>query len=808
MKKNISKISKNNSCLVKKPNNKIKLRSKENSKEQYTFTISVENKNNKSIKNNTIIRENINYNRTNTTKLKNFSSPNVKCQNKQNIRSVIANRKLIIESKFNYKDRNSQKYFNTIQNTQSSTKKNMFKIINKKIKEVEKEKQKENEKEKLTERIINKNNYDFNLYENLQSNIKNEKQLCKDEISKNSIYCLDCMLSSCPNCPSFSIHQNHNYIYTYNFYFDYNKKFEECFNDIDCLFSLNPFYLDVNKIKGELKIQVNNQINQIIDKLNEIKNNKLKEIDKLIDGSGNNVELLKNKKNCIKNNIISLIDNQSYFLNFKNDINDNYNTDFYNTSFLVRYDLLKNTEFINERIKSIIMNIKSNSQKYLDVFNNTINNIINYINYLNEPFDGVFNYNNLNCELYKPIDEKLDMYSHKIELIKKHIFDKINKKGGLENIEATIKILDDSFKNRFFNLLDFEVSNKNDLYNKLKKSNNDIKEMLKNKTTELKINKKNNKKQSKNSNNIEIFNSIDDICLNIKILQTFYSYEILQAINNNNLNKNIQEKSPNKTEGNEQKNEDYDKIQPIPGTNEIQIFNKKSGTIIKKFIKLNSLNIKYSYFLNGCRTILINDLLYILGGVDKEKIESKLALVYSIKTNEISLLPEMLKPHSYHSLYYIDNYNSILVIGGENNSSCELFQRNKNTWVNLPDMNFPKANCNIYYDKNNDYIYTFFGKAGKITEKNNYLDIIEYLDLRKFPLEWKKIKYHNKAEINVKNEYIKISPSPILDDIILINGGKNERAVYLVNKKEIVKSDYKIYNQILNNANIPIEKIN
>lgn len=807
MKKKNSKISKNNSCLVKKPNNKIKCRSKENSKEKHTLTISVENKNNKSIKNNVNIKENTKYNRTNTTNLKNLSSPNVKCQNKPNIRSIIANRKLIIESKFNYKDKNSQKYFNTIPYTQPSTKKNMFKIINKKINEEEKE------KEKLTERVINNNNYDFNLYENLQSNIKNGKQLCKDEISKNSIYCLDCMLSSCPNCPSFSIHQNHNYIYTYNFYFNYNKKFEECFNDIDCLFSLNPFYLDVNKIKGELKIQVNNQINQIIDKLNEIKNNKLKEIDKLIDGSGNNVEFLKNKKKCIKNNIISLMDNQSYFLNFQNDINDNYNNDFYNTSFLVRYDLLKNTEYINERIKSIIMNIKTNSQKYLDGFNNTITNIINYINYLNEPFDGVFNYNNLNCELYKPIDEKLDMYSHKIELIKKNIFDKINKKGGLENIEITIKMLDDSFKNRYFNLLDFEVNNKNDINNKIKKSNNDMKDMQKNKTSELKINKKNNlednnKKKTKNSNNIEIFNSVEDVCLNIKILQTFYSYEILHAINNNNLNKHIQETTQNKTEGNEQKNEDYDKIQPIPGTNEIHIFNKKSGTIIKKFIKLNSLNLKYSYFLNGCRSILINDLLYILGGVVKEKIESKLALVYSIKTNEISLLPEMLKPHSYHSLYYIDNYNSILVIGGENNSSCELFQRNTNTWVNLPDMNFPKANCNIYYDKNNDYIYTFFGKAGKITEKNNYLDIIEYLDLRQFPLEWKKIKYHNKAEINVKNEYIKISPSPILDDAILINGGKNERAVYLINKKEIVKFDYKIYNQIFNNVNISIEKIN
>ena len=148
-------------------------------------------------------------------------------------------------------------------------------------------------------------------------------------------------------------------------------------------------------------------------------------------------------------------------------------------------------------------------------------------------------------------------------------------------------------------------------------------------------------------------------------------------------------------------------------------------------------------------------------------------LVYSVKTNEISLLPEMLNPHSYHTIYYIEGYNSILVIGGENNNYCEMFNINTNAWVHLPDMNYAKANCNVYFDRCKDYIFTFFGKSGKITEKNKYLDVIEYLDLKNFPLEWKKIKYYNKAGLNVKNEYITISP--LSNDAIVINGGKKKK---------------------------------
>ena len=818
MKKNDTKIVKNNSYLVKKymktqkinktnktnkykSKSKSKSRDKDISKEVKTLSISIENQNNisKSSKRNIKEKTYKKYKKIDTEKLKVLSSPNVKSTNKKYLKNILDRKKLILDNRILINHKNNQPYFNTTTNALStSSRRPIFKTSNREVNDKENEEKKSEEKDKVKIKINIYNDYGFNLYDYLKESMKNEKDLCQDSISKNSLYCLDCKKSTCPKCSTFYSHQNHNNIYTYSYYFEGKQKLDEYFNDIDCLFSLNPYYLDINKLKGELKIQLTNQINQIIDKLNEIKNNKLKEIDNLIDGNENKVELLKNKKDKIKSDINDLFEKHKFFFNFENDnhINEENNNDKFNASFLIRYDLFKNIEYINEKIKSIILDIKSNAQEYIDEFNKKINGFQNIISDLNENFEGEFKFKNLNCDLYKPIEEKLMIYNHKIDLIKKSIYDKVNRKGGFDNIKKTNKILNESLKRKYFNLFDLDYNDKS------RKTTIDAKYMKKYKTPEeLRLDA--NSKKSIDNNTFssdsarKIFNSINEVCLNSKCLQNFYTFEMINMIIINNYSNNqIQEKLPNKVEI-ESDNEIYDKIHPIPGTSEIQIFNKKSGTIIKKNVKFNNSNHKYSYFLNGCRSILINDSLYIFGGVSKEKAESKISYIYSIKDNELSLIPEMIKPHSYHSLYYIDNYNSILIIGGENNNSCELFNINTNTWVNLPDMNYFKANCNIYFDKTHEVIYTFFGKSGKITERDNYLDVIESLDFRQTPLEWKKVKYNNRAEMNVKNEYIKISP--ISDDMIVINGGKNGRCIYLVNKKEIVKFDRKIYEQIIKN---------
>ena len=245
---------------------------------------------------------------------------------------------------------------------------------------------------------------------------------------------------------------------------------------------------------------------------------------------------------------------------------------------------------------------------------------------------------------------------------------------------------------------------------------------------------------------------------------------------------------------------DIDIAKPIPGTNEIQLYDKKTTTLSRKTVKFDKSKHKYNNFLHGCRSVLIKDNLYILGGVDQDKISTKIAYVYYTKTNELKLMREMICPHAYHSVKFLDYYKSIIVIGGENSSQCELYDLNVGLWRRLPDLNIPRSFCNLYLDKFTHALYTFFGLVGNLTQKKNFTDVIEVLELKRLSLGWNKIDYENKAEMDFKSGHNKILP--LNREMILIYGATNMRdfvkkaAVYLVPKFEIVKIDNKIFKEI------------
>ena len=181
-----------------------------------------------------------------------------------------------------------------------------------------------------------------------------------------------------------------------------------------------------------------------------------------------------------------------------------------------------------------------------------------------------------------------------------------------------------------------------------------------------------------------------------------------------------------------------------------------------------------------------------------------MAYVYYIKTNELKLMREMLCPHAYHSIDFLDYYKSIIVIGGENSKCCELYDLNIGLWRRLPDLNIPRALCNLYLDKINHALYTIFGVVGNITKKNNFIDVIEVLELKRLSIGWNKIEYENKAEMDFKSGYNKILP--LNREMILIYGATNMRdfvkkaAVYLIFKNQIVKIDNGIFKEIKENS--------
>ena len=711
-------------------------------------------------------------------------------------------------------------------------------LKNKKL--VENKKNNKDEKIEVNPLIENydPNLYGFNLYKHIKENLRNKNRLCKDKLTKESLYCIDCKISTCQKCLLFHIHKGHNLIPKYLYYDPDSTVFKDTFNDIETLLEENPDYLDNQKLKEELKKVVTDSINKIIKRLNEIRNKKLKQLDALFENTDGFIDLLKEKKEKIKNDIKKYLEKQKDFyyikindesLNKDNEVNNNMdidafknlkkdennetetsktNNDTYNTTFLISYDLLKNTSYINSEICKFLNDIKINKEKYLNEFNENIRQINEDIDKLNNPFNGTFNFSYLNIEFYKMVNDKLNKYNEKIEAMKKYIFDMTNKDKGFYTIEKNNRTAEASIKQRFDNIINYQLSDKdseakNGKDNKnLHRLSNYINEgissiKLKNSLQSLSKSKEHSQKNY-DSKLPTIYETPEEIKLDKEVLQKYFAYESYNTIHNH-----FRYKKP-KTEETEAiveiLDDEIEVVKPVPGTNEILLFDKKSTTLIKKIVNFDKKKHKYLYFLIGCRCVLVKDMLYILGGVDKDKNVTKMAYVYYIRTNELKVMPEMLKPHAYHAVSFLEYYKTIIVVGGENSTACEIYDLNTGLWKELPDLNIPRAQCNLYLDKYNHIVYSFFGVLGDIIEKNNYTDVIECLELKRIALGWNVIDYENKAEMDFKSGYTKILP--LSSEMILIYGATNMRdfvkkaAIYLIPKFEIVKIDNKIFKEI------------
>ena len=711
----------------------------------------------------------------------------------------------------------------------------------------EENKEGENNKKEKPQENYDPNLYGFNLYKHIKENLRNKDKLCKDKLTKNSYYCIDCKISTCKKCLTFNIHKDHTLIPKYLYYNCDEKLFNDTFSTLDTLFSENPSILNSQTLKEELKKKVNDTINQLIKRLNEIKTQKLKELDKLFESTDGCVEALKEKEKNIKKNMKNYLEKQKdfYFLQIEEEQNENEKTsepnenndpdydvlknlkvgtnekksgmiesnkDTYNSTFLISYDLFKNAAFINNEIKNLINDIQTNRDKYLTEYNINLNQLNEDLDKFGQSFNGVFNYRFLTTEFYKMISDKLNKYNEKIDSMRKYIFDMVNKNGNFDKIDKDNRESETHIKQRFDNILNYQLTDKDEaltVRTKNSKANNNLHRLslyfnaglaaqkfrttLKNQQTSG----SNMTNKDKNTQLEKIYERPEDIRLDKEVLQKYFAYEAYNTIHNN-----FRYKKPKseieKIE--EELDEDTDIAKPIPGTNEMQLYDRKTTTLTKKVVKFEKNKHKYTYFLNGCRSVLVKDMLYILGGVDKEKNTTKMAYVYYLKTNELKIMPEMLKPHAYHSVEFLDYYKSIIVLGGENSVSCELYDLNTGLWRALPDMNIPRAHCNLYLDKFTHAVYTFFGVVGDITEKNNYTDAIEVLELKRLALGWSKIDYNNKAEMDFKSGYNKILP--LSEEMILIYGATNMRdfvkkaAVYLIPKFEIVKIDNRIFKEI------------
>ena len=114
---------------------------------------------------------------------------------------------------------------------------------------------------------------------------------------------------------------------------------------------------------------------------------------------------------------------------------------------------------------------------------------------------------------------------------------------------------------------------------------------------------------------------------------------------------------------------------------------------------------------------------------------------------------------AYHSIEFLESFDCLIVIGGQNNKTCEIYDLFTKKWIRIPDLNYCRANTNIYFDKFSSDIYAIFGMIGSITKtKNNNIDIIEVIELNDINSGWFKVDYYKSNNLNLREEIVQIAP--------------------------------------------------
>ena len=719
--------------------------------------------------------------------------------------------------------------------------------------------------EKTPENENQNNNLNFtenlksiDVYQHLRRNILDPKINCKETLSEEIYYCITCKQSTCEQC-SLAKHQNHK-IYPKLYFYSYNDNF---FDEVQSM--LKESY-KINDSKDSYILLIETQANELHNKIEDIKESKIKEINANFRKVIKCIKELENNTNEIKKQMETFYKNHNDFFNVVK------NNDFDNSIFLLYYELNFLGSSKNFEMKKRMDKLKNDFLNYKDYFeihkNKTIKLMEDFIG-LEEPQINM-------DDLYWDVKFRIKTYNEHIEKIKQNIYDIMKHSGNINDLKELVNILDSKNKKgiQYIFNQDYFTKNQNSNSNKDNASDKDItnKEIKQiNKTIEAKRRDKNKKifsiskrnilngKQSpknqgktdrndyfntkvqskktfspigahqksysKNKNfpgksssfiNFQTMdaskaalrtlgiNSSNDITLDDKIKKKFFTYSYIDLYNKlftNQPRKSFDNNARIFADYNNRNNMLKEYVKPLIGTNEIMVYDSTQDKSIKVKVNLNKDKHGYEKFPSGCRHLYIEGKLYICGGVDPLSCPINTTLVYQPANNTIKKIDNMLNPHSYHSMEYLDNYDCFVVIGGENNRWVELFDIFTQKWSKLPDLNIARANINIYFDEFTSELYALFGALGNYSEKKNvYSEAIEVLELNDISSGWCKIDYYKGSSFDIRQE--NVSMSPFTRTKLLIYGGKSSRenenlfGIYLIDKMELIKADKDVIEKI------------
>lgn len=689
---------------------------------------------------------------------------------------------------------------------------------------------------------------------------KNCKDNVDNELS-HSFYCITCKVSVCNLC-NYNAHKSHFLIKKINFDLE-RSTIEKIFNQIESEIESKPILNDNAEMKEELKDIVTANIEVLHKKLEDLKEAKFKEINSLFSSESpvanlkkgindikNNISNFfeKNKKflnydkfnNDYENTIFLVVFEMMNQCVQKNKevksimtkIDEDYES--YKTNLKQKYNELSKLlqDFTKEEEKA--EKERQDGQRDSIAVQNPKVSIIS-------------NFEKLNGDFYKDVKLRTQKYNEHVESFKTLAFETIAKTGSFKEIEKIINLFDKknekgiayifshgagedargnmSSPSQRMKMKQMSKSGKKQPFSKGlelhgegdKNGNNGIihteynsnpnGENQKTLQTEEDVVTKTKEDQQSVSSNSHLqtkalaIKSKNDIKLDNPIIRRYFAYATLDVVNKNfriKTNAGVTSSAYLLIKPDFEMEEGQDVCKPIIGTNEIHIYDRKKRQLLRKKVNLDKHMHGFSYFLDGTRHVLVNDKLFITGGRDTNQ-EFNTVLTYDIKEFHLKRVPDMKVPHSYHSIEYVEMFKSLLVIGGQNNKYVELYDLFTNRWRLLPELNSPRANPLIYFDKSENHIYTLFGLKGDIVNQE-YSDVIEVMELQNMAKGWTNIEYENKSELDFKLNYCQIYP--LTRDKILIYGANSSRnpnksfAVYMMDRFEIIKVDKKLLEEL------------
>ena len=626
----------------------------------------------------------------------------------------------------------------------------------------------------------------IDIYQHLKLGVLNKEKNCKcDNNIEAKFYCIPCKISCCTKC-TLEDHKMHLLVAKGDFDMQ-PKQIQQSFKALEEFMEKDELFRNVEKKRQELIKEVENTYDKLLKMINDWKSYKINEINELFSELMENVKNVNDKKKESKNALNNYAKKYKDFLSL-----GDKNKDQNNTMFLINYDLLSISYLWSENLAKIGNAIQGDMNQYKQREKAKNKYITDGVH------DLLFNKDDEDLESHEKVDPKF------LPLVKLKVEIKDFNPDKLKDIEKRMGKFNkgvDSFKQAVMNSV-----NKHGNYRDIERENNIFEHRKVKGADNLFSQRKADTQRGDDDNALQPNKQIknkNDIVLDNQVLNKYFAH-ILTDIYDQYFRIPTIELQSSHADLKIKKDEDVDEMnvaKVIEGTDRIMIYDKKACKLTKNKVNLQKNPHGYTKFPLGCRSVLVGDKLYITGGKDEYR-EYPNSLIYDRKTEKIKRIMDMQNARCYHTMIFNEIFETMMVIGGENNDTVEIFDPLTNRWQLLPELNIPRAIPLFHFDEGRGNMYALFGVEGNYLN-SNYTDTIEVLDLTEIKQGWMKINYNNKARMDFKNH---LNFYPLNDYLLLIYGAFESRAskrnacTYHLIKAEMNAIDKNLMDDLRNEA--------